>query len=140
MRRIKDYYHWTKLSHWNDALADGSVIWGQIYYDDQVEDAMIYRAIELLIDNCYPYSLICCHKNDSERVLVYTPLWKDIIQFVNGKRSIIMNEKQVFFKDLSESERHAVLNADIQSIWIANDNDDDLPELSVMLKDLCGYI
>lgn len=139
MRRIKDYYHWTKLSHWNNALTNGSVTWGQVYCESHVEDVMLYRAYELLVNNCYPFALICCHTHDDKKTIIYTPLWRAVIQFVNGKRNIAINEKKFFFKDLPDNARYAVLNADIQSIWIASDSDNDLSEISIMIKDIRYY-
>lgn len=140
LRRVNDYYNWTKLSHWNDALIDGSVTWGQISDEKHVRDIVLYSAVELLINNCYPISLICCYTYMNEKMLLYTPLWNDIIQFVNGKRSIFVNERNVFFQDFSEDERYAILNANVCSVWIAGDNNDDLSKISAMLTDLEGYI
>lgn len=135
LRRIKDYYHWTKLSHWNDALINGSATWGQMSGGKDIEDNVLCSAVELLINNCYPISLICYHADTNGKVLLYDPLWYDIIQFVNGKRGIFVNEKSVHFQDLSENERCAILNANVHSVWITGGSDDDLSRISVIYSE-----
>lgn len=135
LKRIKDYYHWTKLSHWNDALINGSVTWGQMSDRKDIEDNVLCNAVELLIYNCYPISLICYHANMNGKVLLYNPLWNGIIQFVNGRRSIFVDGKDVFFQDLSENERCAILNANVHSVWITGGSDDDLSKISVIYSE-----
>lgn len=119
MYRIKDYYHWKKLSQWKFVLETGNVGWKKTV-DGHAEDAVLENALYLLINNCFPTAMIChCTQEDKKEILA-TPLWEGIFAFINNERQITHEDTHICFRDMKPEDQYAVLEAEIFSIWVTD--------------------
>ncbi len=117
MHRIEDYYRWNKLRQWKFVIETGNVGWKKAG-NRHVENDVLERALQLLINNCFPTAIICLCTREHKKEILTTPLWEDIFSFVNNERQIIKDGREIWFRDMKPEDQRAVLGATIFSIWI----------------------
>lgn len=115
--RIQDYYHWKKLDHWRILTEEGKVEW-QGGEGTELPDQILENAIRLLENDCFSIAIICCLMEDGKKVCMETSLWKAIFSFLRNERAIIRGKNHIYFNELDEKVKNAILNAEIFSIWL----------------------
>lgn len=118
MYRMQDVYGWKNLRHWALALHMGKVTIYDEGEETDVSDTVLENAVSLLLNDCFPISLICICTENMEKKIVLTPLWKGIFGYLNNERSINAKKKQIYFKEMSDDDQKSILNALIHTIWI----------------------
>ena len=66
----------------------------------------------------------------NEKFLLHIGIWKDVMQFINGKRKIKRDCDWVYFTDLEDDEQSAILNAHVHSIWMKCEGEQEMADLS----------
>lgn len=119
MHRIEDNYKWKTLQHWRIALETGKV---QIKIVEQrkITDVVIEEALKLLRNDCFPIAIICYKNKLGEKEIWLTSLWKGIFDFLDGGRCLEVEKKMIWFGEMTDDEKKSILNAQIISIWIAD--------------------
>ena len=120
MHRIENYYKWKTLKHWKVAIEAGAVR-VKIIETIKPEDFLLEKAIELLENNCFPVTIICYQNEEKQREIWLTSLWTEIFDFLENGRRVRRDGKETGFAEMEADEQNAVLNARIESIWIAED-------------------
>ncbi len=117
LKRIEDYCHWQRLEQWKFVIDRNEVEWEQSEYL-QTDDRMLEDAVRLLKENRFPFAITCiCPQYD--RIMLKPFFWKELFDFVSGKRGIRSGEKEIFFDNLNEDIRKNILEAWILSVWMA---------------------
>lgn len=120
MHRTENYYKWQKLKHWKTAI-EAETVQIKIIEGIKIEDTLFEKAIEMLENNCFPITIICCRNEDSQREIWMTSLWVAIFNFLENRRCIRRDGKEINFAEMGADEQNAILNAWIESIWITED-------------------
>lgn len=120
MHRTENYYKWKMLKHWKKAIEAGAVQI-KIIEEIRIEDSLLEKAIGMLENNCFPITIICCQNEDRQREIWMTSLWVAIFNFLGNRRCIRRDGKEINFTGMGADEQNAILNAWIESIWIAED-------------------
>lgn len=120
MHRIENHYKWKTLKHWKRATEAGAVQ-VKIIEETGIEESLFEKAIELLENNCFPVTIICCQNEARQREIWMTSLWREIFNFLGNRRCIKRDGKEIGFTEMEADEQNAILNAWIESIWIAKD-------------------
>lgn len=124
MHRIEDYYNWTILRHWKYVIDKGCVKW-KVVQEEEIEDAVLDRALQALVHDCFPFAIVCCCMEDEGKVIWALPIWAAIIRFLNGERNIRTEKGIVSFEDMDTDKRCAILNAHVLAVWMKEDNMDN---------------
>ena len=120
MHRICNIYDWKYLKHWFTALENGKAVCAGKQGIEESGDEELGNAVKLLLNDCFPISIICIYYEKSECRILLTPLWKSIFNFLKSKRSVKINDRIAYFNDFTDDEQNAILNALITAIWIAD--------------------
>lgn len=86
--------------------------------DNKVEDELVENSIKLLENNCFPVALICYRRREQEKEIWATSLWTEIFKFLENKRCIRREEENLIFRDMTDDEQKAILDAWIESVWL----------------------
>jgi len=108
------------LKHWNTALELGAVH-RKIIVNKRDEEILLENAIEMLVSNCFPIAIVCYTNKKKEKEIWMTPLWVEIFNFLDGKSCIRKEDDQIYFEEMEDYKQQAVLNAWIESVWLAED-------------------
>lgn len=117
LKRINDYYRWQRLEQWKFIIDRKEAEWEETEYP-RINERMMESAIHLLNENRFPYAITClrpCY----DRIILKPFFWKELFDFVSGKRGIRSGEKEIFFDNLNEDIRKNILEAWILSVWMA---------------------
>lgn len=117
MYRIKDNYNWKKLRHWKTVIEKGDARW-RGGGNACVDSSALELAMVLLLNDCFPISIVCCCMDDGKKEILATPLWESIFSFLNNERQIKWDGCLVYFKEMEAEEKQAILDAYIFSIWL----------------------
>lgn len=120
MRRIENYYKWKTLKHWKVAVETGAVR-VKIIEGAKHGDVSLEKAIDLLVHNCFPVIMICFRNEERQKEIWLTSLWLEIFDFLGNRRRIRRSGQEIAFVEMGADEQNAVLNAWIESIWMAED-------------------
>lgn len=120
MHRTENHYKWKTIKHWKTAI-EAEVVQVKIIEEIRIEDSLLEKAIALLENNCFPVTIICCQKERGQREIWMTSLWVEIFNFLENRRCIIRDGEEIGFAEMRAEERSAVLDAWVESIWIAED-------------------
>lgn len=118
MYRIDDYYGWKKLKHWKRAI-EMNIVGIKIVEKKEIPDDMMDSAISLLENDCFPISIICCRGEGNQKEIWMTALWFEIFEFLNNKRTLKKEGKEMWFEKMEDDKQKAILNAQISTIWLA---------------------
>lgn len=99
------------------ALNNGYVKWRETD-ETGVDNSVLEQAIMLLRNDCFPIAIVCCCKEDRNKEILGTSIWKEIFSFLENKRTVRIAENDVLFMDMDVLERNKILSAHILSIWV----------------------
>ncbi len=125
MERIKNIYCWDSLRDWYDAQNMGIVHIKAI----QEKGGMFEwkQLLHMMYADCFPQCFLCLRKNN-ENYLLLTKEQGDMIDFISDRMPIQQEGTSCFFSEFPAEYRSKVLNAQVDSIWIRLDENENIHE------------
>lgn len=127
MKRIKDYYNWKTLEQWKYVI-DNKSVGKKSMPGHELSEEELGQVVEFLIQDCIPISIFCSVKEDEKKIWS-TPLWEKVFDFLDNKEMIRKDKRRMYFEDFSADEKKKIMRAQIYSIWIEEEADEDYVKL-----------